>query len=148
MLKQFDKLFKRHTYPIAGTITDCYNQLPKQDAKELCITTCMKYFVELNLLVPLSIFILDEDQSCDSANYTYGTHDIEVILVFKVSAVEAVRINMNIGTLDGLIEHKKLINNKWCLVDNSYTTVTHTQEEYIENCDKSILDYCNGHVPA
>lgn len=148
LLEQFSEVIKGHIFPIAGTINDCYNQFPKQDANKLCTKTFWQYFVKSELMVPWNIMVCDEDPECDINNYVFGTHDIETILLFRISAQETIQITISIGTLDALVEYRKCINNIWQTVDNSYVSVEVTHTAKVVNnrvCYMSIQDHCETH---
>ena len=140
----FTKAIKDHIYPITGTVNDCYNQFPKEDANYLCTKTFAQYFVKSELIVPWNIIIDDEDQECDMNNYVFGTHDIEVILLFKMSGKETVQVTISVGTLDALVEYRKCgDSNNWYTVYNEYVTVTPTPITHPKH--KTIIEYCEAH---
>lgn len=144
LLEQFSGMIKGHIYPIAGTINESYNQFPKQDASYLCTKTFAQYFVKQELIIPWNIVINDEDQECDMNNYVFGTHDIEVILLFRISAIETVQITISVGTLDALIEYRKCgDNNNWYTVYNEYVSVEPTPVAPPKH--KTIIQFCEEH---
>ena len=144
----FSQMSKDHIYPIVGTVNDCYSQFPKQDANYLCTKTFSQYFVKQGLMVPWNIIILDEDPECDMNNYVFGTHDIEVILLFRLSLEEVIQVTIAVGTLDALIEYRQLVNDTWCTVMNEYSSAEATPT--VQNmkgrvCYMSIKEYCEAH---
>ena len=138
LLETFSSTIKGHIYPIAGTINDCYSQFPKQDANYLCTKTFSQYFVKQGLMVPWNIIILDEDQPGDS--YAFGTNEIEVILLFRLSPEEVIQVTIAVGTLDALIEHRQLVNDTWCTVMNEYSSVNASCE--VKDTRATILETC------
>lgn len=141
LVEQFSNTIKDHIYPIVGTINDCYNQFPKQDANKLCTKTFWRYFVKSELMVPWNIMVCDEDPECDINNCVFGTHDIETILLFRISVQEVIQIAISTGTLDALVAYRKCgDNNNWYTVYNEYVSVEPTPVAHPKH--KTIIDYC------
>ena len=113
MLKEFQKVFRKHIFPITGGLVDCYNQFPKKDANYLYTKTLWKYFMKMELMIPWNIIIQDTNQEADSENYTCGTQHIEMIFMFKIDATNVVQVSLDAGTLDTLIETKVLQDGEW-----------------------------------
>lgn len=135
----FSEEIKKHIYPIAGTVNDCYNQFTKQDANTLCTKTFLKHFVKQEVMVPWNIIIFDEDQ--EGEPYATGTHNIEVLLLFRISAIETVQVTVSVGTLDALVEYRKCSDsNVWYTVCNEYVTVA--PEHITHPKHKTIIEYC------
>lgn len=147
-IDSFSELTKKHIYPIAGTVNEMYNQFQKQDANYLCTKTFAQYFAKQELYIPWNIIICDEDQECDPNNYAFGTHDIEVILLFKVSDEESIQVTISVGTVDALVEYRKCVNGNWYTVYNEYVSTSETSEVKKHPKHRTILDYCERQSKA
>lgn len=137
LIQSFQTILKDHIFPIAGTVTECYSQFPKQDASKLCIATFEKYFAERELLLPWNIIILDNKQ--DGEPYAIGTQNIEVIMLFKVGidTEEVIEVNINMGSLDALIIYKKLVDCEWRPIDDDYLVMA----KRVNRANRSVSEY-------